>query len=93
MLKVRDLMEQLEKLDPDLPVAVPDIANYDDLALREAQHTGAMLLHQLEGDDTFSTCSRKGEDGECRCDPEQKGPRVMTAVIAPWEPGEKRLAW
>ena len=93
MLRVKDLMKQLGKLDPELPVAVPDIVNYDDLVLREARHTGAMLLHQLEGDDTFSTCREAGESGGCRCDPEEKGPRVMTAVIAPWDPGEKGIAW
>ena len=68
-------------MDPELPVAVPDIINYDDLVLREAQQTQTMLLHQFEGDDTFQVCQEAQKGSECRCDPEQKGRRLMTAVI------------
>ena len=55
-LRVNGLMERLEKPEPGLPVAVPDVLNHEDLALREAQHAGAMLLDQPDGNDTFSTC-------------------------------------
>ena len=92
-MKNRELILELEHLDPDLPVAVPDLVDHEDLGRRQVEGIRIKQLHPVinrvypQGEDPtqeYDECFGVENGGECQCESRALGPLTPVIVIPPW---------
>ena len=92
-VKNRDRILDLEHLDPDRPVAVPDLVDHEDLGRRQVPGITIKRLHLVfhrvyprgeEPTQEYDECFGLENHGEFQCESDALGRLTPVIVIAPW---------